>query len=136
MSGGSGSWQPLEGDHPCCHQWDDNTIVAQTPYMIARYDMYPVRPHHTLIIPKRHVVSYINLTHAEILETQFLLEVITRLHGNDNTIAINDGPNAGRTVHHLHIHVIPRTEDDVPHPRGGIRRLFLTPDEDTWTRHH
>jgi diadenosine tetraphosphate (Ap4A) HIT family hydrolase len=33
----------------------------------------------------------------------------------------NDGVAAGQTVMHLHLHVIPRYEGDVPDPRGGIR---------------
>jgi ATP adenylyltransferase len=36
----------------------------------------------------------------------------------------NDGPAAGRTIHHLHIHVIPRYFGDVPDPRGGIRYII------------
>lgn len=36
----------------------------------------------------------------------------------------NDGAAAGRTIHHLHIHVIPRYEGDVPNPRGGIRHII------------
>ena len=36
----------------------------------------------------------------------------------------NDGEAAGRTIHHLHIHVIPRYFGDVPDPRGGIRYII------------
>ena len=36
-------------------------------------------------------------------------------------IGINDGPAAGQTVPHLHIHLIPRYEGDLPDPRGGVR---------------
>ena len=41
-------------------------------------------------------------------------------------IGINDGAAAGQTVAHLHLHVIPRYEGDVPDPRGGIR--WVIPD--------
>ena len=36
-------------------------------------------------------------------------------------MGINDGEAAGQTIHHLHLHVIPRYEGDVEDPRGGIR---------------
>jgi len=36
-------------------------------------------------------------------------------------IGINDGPAAGQTVPHLHIHLIPRYAGDVEDPRGGVR---------------
>ena len=36
-------------------------------------------------------------------------------------IGINDGPAAGQTVPHLHMHLIPRYKNDVADPRGGVR---------------
>lgn len=40
---------------------------------------------------------------------------------------INDGKAAGRTVDHLHWHIIPRYNGDVTDPRGGIR--YIIPDK-------
>jgi diadenosine tetraphosphate (Ap4A) HIT family hydrolase len=39
-------------------------------------------------------------------------------------IGINDGPAAGQTVAHAHVHIIPRYLHDVPDPRGGIRWIL------------
>jgi diadenosine tetraphosphate (Ap4A) HIT family hydrolase len=39
-------------------------------------------------------------------------------------LGVNDGPIAGQTVPHLHIHLIPRYVGDVPDPRGGVRWLL------------
>ena len=36
----------------------------------------------------------------------------------------NNGPYAGRTIDHLHTHIIPRFENDVPNPVGGIRWII------------
>ncbi|MDV7390058.1 HIT domain-containing protein, partial [Arthrospira platensis SPKY1] len=41
-------------------------------------------------------------------------------------IGINDGPAAGQTVPHLHIHLIPRYKGDLPDPRGGVRWVIPT----------
>jgi diadenosine tetraphosphate (Ap4A) HIT family hydrolase len=48
------------------------------------------------------------------------------------TVGINDGPAAGQTVPHVHLHLIPRSEGDVPDPRGGIRWV-LPETADYWT---
>ena len=42
----------------------------------------------------------------------------------DFTIAVNEGPHAGRTVNHLHIHLVPRFQGDVEDPTGGFRKMF------------
>lgn len=39
-------------------------------------------------------------------------------------IGINDGTDAGQTVLHCHIHLIPRRKEDVPDPKGGIRPII------------
>ncbi|MEV5835551.1 HIT domain-containing protein [Nocardia sp. NPDC052112] len=49
-----------------------------------------------------------------------------------DTIGVNDGIAAGRTIAHLHAHIIPRHHGDVADPRGGIRRIFPDSDPDTW----
>lgn len=47
-------------------------------------------------------------------------------------VGINDGLAAGQTVHHLHIHLIPRYEGDRPDPRGGVR--WVLPEKaDYWS---
>jgi diadenosine tetraphosphate (Ap4A) HIT family hydrolase len=39
-------------------------------------------------------------------------------------IGINDGPTAGQTVPHLHMHLIPRYKGDLEDPRGGVRWII------------
>lgn len=122
----------------CCHTWNTNTLIAETPLMHARKDAHAVLPGHALVIPKRHIDRFTQLTGDEITHALLLIYAIQQNSDADNfTIAINDGPLAGRTIPHLHIHVIPRRAGDVADPRGGIRQLFY-PDinADPWIHHN
>jgi len=118
---------------PCCATWDDCELIAETPLMHARLDAYPVAEGHALVIPKRHVDRLRHLTIAERTDLWDLVDDLSGHHNGDLTIAVNDGPLAGRTVPHLHVHVIPRRAGDVADPRGGVRRLLI-PDagQDPW----
>jgi len=100
-------------------------------------DGYPISEGHTLVIPKRHVGSFFELETAELEDLLSVLErAKARLdaeYGPDGfNIGINDGPAAGQTVPHLHVHLIPRYAGDQEDPRGGIRWIF--PEKaDYWT---
>jgi len=93
-------------------------------------DKYPVTKSHTLIIPRRHVSSFFDLVPAERNQCHVLLDASKqKIMKNDRTvtgfnIGINDSEDAGQTISHCHIHLIPRRKGDVPNPRGGIRNLI------------
>ena len=89
-------------------------------------DAYPVSPGQSLVIPKRHIGSWFEATEEERSAMLLLLEDAKTLaaaaHNPDGyNIGINDGPAAGQTVPHLHMHLIPRFNGDVSDPRGGVR---------------
>lgn len=97
---------------------DDLALIAS--------DGFPVAPGHTLIVPRRHVASFFETTAAERASLLQLLEqakaIVDAEFGPDAyNIGINDGPVAGQTVAHLHIHLIPRYVGDCTDPRGGVR---------------
>lgn len=120
-------------DKPCCSTWDTNPLIAETPLMRAVLDGYPVAEGHALVFPKRHVERFSDLDPAELVELGQLVGCVqfaSRAH--DWTVAVNDGVLAGRTVPHLHVHVIPRRRGDVADPRGGVRRLILGDRPDPW----
>lgn len=119
---------------PCCSTWDGNTVIAETPLMRAVLDAYPVADGHALVIPKRCIETFSDLNPAELVDLgQLIWRAQLASRAFDWTIGVNDGEAAGRTVPHLHVHVIPRRQGDVPDPRGGVRRL-LVPDvgQDSW----
>jgi len=103
---------------------DENTL-----FLVIK-DLYPVTEGHTLIIPKRHVPSFFELTDEE--QTSFFEMLQAQKHklaSMDETITgfnvgINDGEDAGQTVMHCHIHLIPRRKRDMENPRGGVRGVI------------
>ena len=105
-------------------------IIAENKLAYAVYDGYPVTERHTLIIPKRHTPTYFDLYQPEINAcNQLLQEMKTRVEEQDKTvtsfnIGINNGEDAGQTIFHCHIHLIPRRQGDVDTPKGGVRGVI------------
>jgi diadenosine tetraphosphate (Ap4A) HIT family hydrolase len=59
------------------------------------------------------------------LVDQVKLQLRHALNPDGFNLGINEGAAAGQTVFHLHVHVIPRFNGDVPDPRGGIRHAVM-----------
>ena len=113
-------------------------VIDSDPNALVIRDGFPVAQGHTLIIPRRHVGSFFEVSRAE-RESLFALlerakaELDKRYSPDGYNVGINDGPAAGQTVPHLHIHLIPRYNGDRPDPRGGVR--WIIPDKaDYWSR--
>ena len=93
------------------------------------YDTYPVTDQHCLIIPKRHVKSYFDLTEDEIIACNHLIKKIKKkIEDKDRkvkgfNIGTNSGKVAGQSIMHCHIHLIPRRKGDVSNPQGGVRSV-------------
>lgn len=105
-------------------------IIAENELSYAIRDGFPVTPLHTLVIPKRHAVTYFDLTEAEVLACNNLIQQLRISMLKEDTsidgfnIGMNAGEMAGQTIFHCHIHLIPRRKGDVDNPRGGIRHLI------------
>ena len=113
-------------------------VVDQNEHAIWIRDGFPVSPGHSLIIPKRHVCSFFEVSPEERAALLELLDqakeaAVTEFNPDGFNIGINDGAAAGQTVHHLHVHLIPRFTGDMADPRGGVR--WVIPDKaDYWTK--
>ena len=105
-------------------------IAHENNLAYASYDTYPVSELHCLIIPKRHVIDYFELTNEEIVACNDLIKIIKEeiLIKDKNVKAFNIGTNAGKiagqSIMHCHIHLIPRREGDVENPQGGVRSVI------------
>jgi diadenosine tetraphosphate (Ap4A) HIT family hydrolase len=105
---------------------DPARVVIGSERAVVILDAYPVNDGHALVIPRRHVQSWFDATVDERSELIALLDLAKHYVGRRRpvdgfTIGINDGPAAGQTVPHLHVHLIPRYRGDVADPRGGVR---------------
>lgn len=113
---------------PFCSITDE--IQGFNDSTISIFDKYPVTQYHSLIIPKRHETSFFNLDAKEQLDCITLVnQVKLQLCNLDKRITgfnlgINDGMDAGQTISHCHIHLIPRRKNDIDEPHGGVRNII------------
>ena len=110
---------------PFCALPAERILLLADEALVIR-DAFPVSPGHTLVVPRRHIGSFFELTDAERACMVELLakakaELDLSFQPDGFNIGINDGAAAGQTVPHLHLHLIPRYRGDAPDPRGGVR---------------
>lgn len=108
---------------------DKHSIIAENDLFYARWDNFPVSRGHAEVIPKKHTLSFFDLTDTEVAAMFNLAKeakgtIDDKYHPDAYNIGVNDGEAAGRTVHHLHLHLIPRYKGDVPEPKGGITHVI------------
>jgi diadenosine tetraphosphate (Ap4A) HIT family hydrolase len=104
-------------------------IVLAHDFAVVIRDAFPVSSGHSLIIPRRHIGSFFDVTDDERKAMLQLLDAAKvglddEFHPDGYNVGINDGQAAGQTVLHLHIQLIPRYINDKDDPRGGVRWIF------------
>lgn len=114
-----------------------NTVMLRSTHFYVRFDNFPATEGHVEVVPKRHVESLFELSPQEIVEAYQLMheaqqQLCTKFSPDGFTIGVNDGRAAGRTIDHLHIHLIPRYYGDVVDPRGGIRQIVPNCNPAAW----
>ena len=96
----------------------------------ASYDSYPVTEHHCLIIPKRHIKDYFDLSNEELLACNDLVQIVKKeiIKKDPSVKGFNLGTNigkvSGQSILHCHLHLIPRRKGDVDNPQGGVRSVI------------
>ena len=105
-------------------------VAHENDLAYASYDTYPVSDQHCLIIPKRHVADYFELSNEELIACNDLIKIVKQeVQNKDKSIkgfnvGTNSGKIAGQSIMHCHIHLIPRREGDVENPQGGVRSVI------------
>jgi bis(5'-adenosyl)-triphosphatase len=102
----------------CRKEIIENSFCTTTRFS-AFYNIAPILPGHSLIIPNKHYETLFELADEELGEMMVFARKITSVlktffncEGFDWTI--QDGVSAGQTVPHLHLHIIPRKPLDLP----------------------
>ncbi len=114
---------------PCLFCKDPRGVSLERELAYSAHDSYAVSPGHTLIIPKRHVASFFDLTPEEVNACMALITEEKKLLDEEFSpdgynIGVNVGSAAGQSIYHVHIHLIPRYQGDVENPQGGVRHVI------------
>ncbi len=116
-------------NNPClfCNT-ENKEYIFENNLAYSTFDTYPVSEFHLLIVPKRHIKNYFELTNNEMIAcNKIILLSKNKIEQMDQTIkgfniGINCGKVAGQSIMHCHIHLIPRREGDVLWVLGSDRR--------------
>lgn len=106
---------------PFCSAVDNDLWFCESENFVAIYNIAPILPGHSMIIPKNHYSNVLDMDNDKLSEMMiFSREVINILtiafKAESYNWTIQDGEPAGQTVDHVHMHIIPRTEGDLPDP--------------------
>lgn len=114
----------------CKHALQDSNSLSFGPWPIAQSEVFassslcfafvnlkPIVPGHVLVSTKRVVPRFTDLSAEEVSDLWTLAQkvgsVLEKFHGATSlTLTIQDGPEAGQTVPHVHVHVLPRKQGD------------------------
>jgi diadenosine tetraphosphate (Ap4A) HIT family hydrolase len=104
-------------------------LIVETATAFSFYDKFPVSKGHVLVVPKRVVANYFELSVKEQTACWIIVNKVKQIlqekfNPDGFNIGININEAAGQTVPHVHIHVIPRYNGDVEKPRGGVRGVI------------
>ncbi|XP_071917801.1 bifunctional bis(5'-adenosyl)-triphosphatase/adenylylsulfatase FHIT-like isoform X3 [Coffea arabica] len=96
---------------------DPKEVFYSTHLSYAMVNLRPLLPGHVLVCPRREVKRFVDLTADETsdlwLTAQEVGSQLESYHkASSLTFAIQDGPQAGQTVPHVHIHIVPRKGGD------------------------
>lgn len=116
-------------NNPCLFCKDPRGVSLNNELAYSARDSYAVSPGHTLIIPRRHVASFFDLTSDEINACMALVNeerkaLDKEFQPDGYNIGVNVGQAAGQSILHAHIHMIPRYKGDVENPQGGVRHVL------------
>jgi ATP adenylyltransferase len=116
-------------DCPFC-AIDKKRIVEENLLCYALLDQYPVTKFHTLVITKRHIPNWFDMSTSEHKAANDLLKnarerILEKdLSVDGFNVGTNAGQTAGQTIFHLHLHLIPRRKGDIENPKGGVRHVI------------
>ena len=118
-------------NNPClfCNS-QKSGLAHENDLAYASFDTYPVSEYHCLVIPKRHVKDYFDLSNDELIACNELIKIVKKEITNKDSsvkgfnLGTNIGKVSGQSIVHCHFHLIPRRKGDVDNPQGGVRSVI------------
>lgn len=94
--------------------------IYEDEHVVAFLDIRPTRPGHTLVVPKTHCSSMTDCDPKVLVQViqaaQKIAPAVMKATGVDGfNLGVNNGESAGQIIFHLHMHVIPRKNNDGLH---------------------
>ena len=114
------------GNSEICELCAPDSVLVENELAYAQPEKNSLSPGHVVVVPRRHVADYFEMTNLEQIAVMELLNsaraVIQSRHSPDGyNLGVNIGSAAGQSRMHVHVHLIPRYTGDVPNPAGGVR---------------
>ncbi|HEX2395645.1 MAG TPA: HIT domain-containing protein [Bacteroidales bacterium] len=109
------------GDCPFCSKKIESSVFLVKGSYMALYNIAPVLPGHSLIVPKKHVTSILSLNKSELSDffetAREALHILMKAFSTDAfDWSLQEKPEAGQTIEHLHLHLVPRLKNDLKRP--------------------
>ena len=113
-----------------CNKAKKESVYSSNFTFVVRDNKFPVTKHHTLIATHRHVADFFDLNDEELNDLSNVLKKQRKLLLNLDkeitgfNVGVNAGVDAGQSIMHCHIHLIPRRKGDMENPKGGVRGVI------------
>lgn len=112
-----------------CNPGSKSEFITESAMVYSILDRFPVTNGHALVIPKKHIPNYFDLS---VNRQQSIWIVVNRVKEileerykpEGFNVGFNVNEPAGQSIFHTHIHVIPRYSGDMDNPKGGVRHVI------------
>ncbi|XP_050031607.1 deaminated glutathione amidase isoform X1 [Dermacentor andersoni] len=99
---------------------EESQIFYKSSLSMAFVNKMPVLPGHVLVAPFRPALRLSDLSSEEVQDLFLVVQKVQRavekhFGASSSTVSIQDGPDAGRSINHIHVHVLPRKPGDFSH---------------------
>jgi diadenosine tetraphosphate (Ap4A) HIT family hydrolase len=115
-----------------------NRTIQENEHAFLTYALAPYSPYHLLVLPKRHIETFLELTDTETRDIEKLLRTGARLlellGQTDYSILVRNGNNIGKSITHLHFHIVPNITIGSREHGGNERRVLTSTEIDALMR--
>jgi diadenosine tetraphosphate (Ap4A) HIT family hydrolase len=111
-----------------CELCEPRDLLFESDFAYVRYDSNSLAPGHVIVVPKRHVADFFDMSGAEQGSVLALLNRAKKFIDKEHApagynIGVNIGAAAGQSRMHVHVHLIPRYAGE-RHAGKGVRSIF------------